>query len=124
MILADTSIWIDYYRVADADFGSLLLSSEVLTHPHVIGEIALGGLKLLSPEMRMLMGLPQAWVASDDEVLRLIEREKIGGSGVGYVDCHLLASARLTPDARLWTHDRKLYALAARLGVARSMTAH
>ena len=124
MILADTSVWIDYLRVADADLGSLLLSSEVLTHPHVLGEVALGGLSPHSPTMRMLMGLPQALVASDEEVFRLIEHEKVGGSGIGYVDCHLLASARLTPDAKLWTHDRRLHALAVRFGVARTLTSH
>ncbi len=124
MILADTSVWIDYFRLADADFGRLLLSSQVLSHPHVVGEIALGGVKPQSSEMRVLMELHPATLASDEEVLRLINQEKIAGSGVGYVDCHLLTSARLTPGAKLWTHDRRLYALAARLGVNRLMTAH
>ena len=124
MILADTSVWIDYFRLPDADFGGLLLSSQVLAHPHVIGEIALGGVKPQSSAMRVLLELPPATLASDEEVLRLIHHEKIAGSGVGYVDCHLLASARLTRGAKLWTHDRRLYALAARLGVARSLTAH
>ena len=61
---------------------------------------------------------------TDEEVLRMITNEQIAGSGIGYVDCHLLASVRLTRDAKLWTHDRKLYALAARLGVNRPMTAY
>ena len=124
MILADTSVWIDYFRLADADFGRLLLSSKVLGHPHIVGEIALGGVRPRSSEMRLLMELPSATLASDEDVLRLIDQEKIAGSGVGYVDCHLLASARLTPGAKLWTHDRKLYVLATRLGVNRPITAH
>jgi predicted nucleic acid-binding protein len=38
--------------------------------------------------------------------------------GIGYVDAHLLAAARLMPDVRLWTFDKKLAASAVRLGVA------
>ena len=124
MILADTSIWIDYFRSGDADFSSLLMSARVLVHPCVGGEVALGGLPSQNPNMRVLLELDVAVVATDDEVLRLIQQEGVGGSGVGYVDCHLLTSTRLTPGAMLWTHDRRLYALARRLGLARPMTAH
>ena len=124
MILADTSVWIDHFRLEDPDFRQLLMSAQVLGHVHVIGEVALGGVPSRSAEMQLLTEAPLATLASDAEVLDLITRERIAGSGVGYVDCHLLASARLTPGAKLWTHDRKLYALASRLGVARVVTTH
>jgi hypothetical protein len=37
---------------------------------------------------------------------------------IGYVDAQLLAATRLTPGASLWTGERRLTAVATRLGVA------
>jgi len=42
----------------------------------------------------------------------------LAGVGVGYIDAHLLASVRLSADARLWTRDRRLLGVAEALGVA------
>ena len=39
-------------------------------------------------------------------------------SGIGYVDTHLLAAARLTAGTTLWTHDKRLHAVADRLALA------
>jgi hypothetical protein len=62
--------------------------------------------------------LPRAPVADTEEVLQLIVRNKLFGSGIGYVDAHMLASVLLKPDVRLWTRDRRLHAVAVRLLVA------
>lgn len=86
-------------------------------HPWVIGELACGNLRHRTALLALLQGLPEATVASDAEVLRLIEQEQLMGRGIGYVDAHLLASSRLTR-GWLWTHDRRLAALAVDLGVA------
>ncbi len=37
------------------------------------------------------------------------------GRGVGYIDVHILASTVLSGSARLWTHDKRLAAVAADL---------
>jgi len=50
--------------------------------------------------------------ASNDEVLALLERHRFFGRGLGWVDVHLLASARLT-GCRLWTLDSPLRDAAA-----------
>lgn len=86
-------------------------------HPFVIGEIALGSIGQRQAIIRMLREQRQAPVAMHHEVLELIERGPLYGSGIGYVDAHLLAAARLA-GAGLWTHDRRLHAAAERLGVA------
>mgnify|MGYP001557108603 FL=1 len=39
------------------------------------------------------------------------------GKGVGYLDLHLLASVYLSEDAFIWTHDRKLAAVVAKLSI-------
>jgi hypothetical protein len=66
----------------------------------------------------MLRRLPQAAVASNQQVPELIERQSLFGRGIGYIDAHLLAAVRLTADAKLWTDDRRLQPVAAELGVA------
>jgi hypothetical protein len=50
-------------------------------------------------------------VASDAEVLLMIERDRLMGRGIGDVDAHLLASAKLSRCV-LWSQDRRLAALA------------
>lgn len=45
MILADTSVWIDYLRKTDALLASLLNTVQIVIHPFIIGELACGNLK-------------------------------------------------------------------------------
>jgi predicted nucleic acid-binding protein len=118
VILVDTSIWVDHLRVGNTRLARFLEQGAVLGHPWVSGELALGNLGSESEVLRLLQGLPPAVVASHDEVLELIVRERLAGTGVGYVDAQLLAAARLTPDARLWAGERRLGATAARLNLA------
>jgi predicted nucleic acid-binding protein len=121
VILVDTSIWVDHLRVGDERLAALLDGGEVLAHPFVIGELALGNLRQRNVFLSDLLRLRQADVASDEEVLRLIEREKLFGRRIGYVDAHLLAAARLTADTKLWTRDRTLNTTAAQLGLAAAL---
>ena len=118
MILVDTSVWIEHLRSASALLSELLGDGEVLGHPFVLGELALGNLGRREEILHMLRWLPQADSASHREVLQLVDREALFGRGIGYVDAHLLAAARLTAGTKLWTHDRRLQAVAAQLGLA------
>jgi predicted nucleic acid-binding protein len=116
MILVDTSIWVDHLRHRDADLESLLIAGQVLIHPFIIGELALGNLKQRAVILRSLSDLPQATVAEDVEVLAFIESHGLHGLGIGYVDAHLLASARLN-GVMLWTRDKKLKQAAISVGL-------
>jgi hypothetical protein len=118
VILVDTSIWISHFREANAVLAGLLNADEVLTHPFVIGEIALGNLHWRISVLSDLRDLPRAASATDEEATSLVESEKLFGLGIGYVDLHLIAATRLTPGARLWTRDRRHADIAARLGIA------
>jgi predicted nucleic acid-binding protein len=118
VILVDTPIWIDHLRSGDKAMAFLLSERRVLMHPFVKGEISLGHLRARARVMRQLDQLPRAIRAQDTEVLRLIEAETLFASGIGYVDAHLLASARLTEDTRLWTRDKRLAAAAERLSLS------
>ena len=117
MILVDTFIWVEHLRRGLPRLVTLLQDGEVLIHPWVIGELACGNLRNRSQVLELLQGLPAATVASDAEVLHLIERDRLMGRGIGYVDAHLLASARLS-HCRLWTQDRRLADVAQEQGLA------
>ncbi|MGK9171223.1 type II toxin-antitoxin system VapC family toxin [Inquilinus limosus] len=118
MILIDTSVWVDHLRAGDEKVAALLDASRVLAHPFVIGELALGHLRQRQTILSALQDLPQAAVATDAEVLTFIERYALAGSGIGYVDVHLLAATRLTSGSALWTRDKRLSGVAERLSLA------
>ena len=118
MILVDTSVWIDHLRVSDKTLSGLLEKGSVLSHPWIIGEVVLGNLRDRAEVLGLLSALPSAAVATDDEVLWLIEHETLHGTGIGYVDAQIIASTRLTPGAQVWTRDTRLAKQAQRLGHA------
>jgi predicted nucleic acid-binding protein len=117
VILVDTSVWVDHLKTGDAVLGRVLERGSVLAHPWVTGEIALGHLSHRKDIVELLGHLPQAEVATDREVLTLIERRQLYGLGIGYVDAQLLAATQLTPDARLWTADKRLAAAGSQLNL-------
>lgn len=117
MILVDTSIWIDHLRQRDAKLSKLLDQCQTCVHPFVTGELALGNLRNRDTILDALRNLPQAPVATEDEVLRFIREHCLHGIGIGYIDAHLLAATRLMPGTSLWTRDRRLLAAATRLGL-------
>ena len=123
MILVDTSVWIDHLRQGDSSLKQLLAQAQVMCHPMVVGELACGNLKSSSMILALLADLPGASVASEAEVLGFIQAQSLFGLGIGYVDVHLCASAKLH-GVQLWTRDKRLQAVAVRLGLAYSQERH
>ena len=122
MILVDTSVWIDHLRAKDEQMTQLLLAGQVLAHPFVIGELALGKLRNRDTVLGALQDMPQAAVATESEVLRLIGQKALFGLGIGYIDSHLLAAVLLTPGSWLWSRDKRLRVAGAQLGIAANIT--
>jgi len=118
VILVDTSVWIDHLRKGDNGLQRLLEKSQVLCHPFVVGELAMGSLKRRRTILDALQNLPVAEKAHDDEVLLFVSDHALFGLGLGYIDAHLLASVKLTPSTLLWTRDKRLAEVAARLSLA------
>lgn len=123
MILVDTSVWIDHLNTDDPALEVLLDSGQVVVHPLVIGEIALGRLRNREAVLSGLWQLPQIVAATDWEVVQFVSDQMLFGIGISYIDAHLLVSARLTPETRLWTRDKRLRAVTERLGLAMPPTA-
>ena len=118
MVLADTSIWADHFRSPNPLMTDYMAGDRLLMHPFVVGELVMGHLPNRFAIVRSLREMDQVIRATDDEVLAVVEREKIQGLGVGWIDAHLLVSVLITPEAMLWTRDRRLNALAQRFGCA------
>ena len=118
MILVDTSVWIDHLRANDENLTRLLNAGQILSHPFVIGELALGNLRQRDIILDALDNLPKADIATDQEVLRFINQHALFGLGIGYIDAHLLVSARLTVGGSIWTWDKRLLGVADSFGLA------
>jgi hypothetical protein len=116
MVLVDTCIWVDHLRHGNGGLASLLEEGVVVCHPFIIGELACGELPERAKTLSYIEELPLTEVASHDEVMNMIDAHRLMSSGLGFVDAHLLASARLSGDS-VWTKDLALKKAAAKLGV-------
>ena len=117
-VLVDTSVWVAHFRDSNPTLAQLIQQDRVLSHPMVLAEIACGTPP--APRAQSLGDLSllgQAHIAGISEIMAFIDRERLYGLGCGYVDIALLASACITPDATLWTLDKKLIELVKRFGV-------
>lgn len=117
MILADTSVWIEHFRHGESRLRDALEAAEVLVHPYVIGELACGNLRARESILGLLRRLPHAPLASDAEAHVMIERHRLMGRGIGWIDAHLLASTALLPSTTIWTRDRRLAEVARAIGL-------
>jgi len=115
-MLVDTSVWIDHLRNDRADLRAHLEAGEVVCHPFVLGELACGSIRKRDEVLSLLAALSQVAVAEHDEVMQLLDAHQLMGKGLGWIDAHLLASARLAGQT-LWTLDGPLKRAAQRLGV-------
>lgn len=119
MVLVDTSVWVQHFRQNNPYLVHLLSNDLVLCHPFVLLEIACGSPP--SPRQQTLAYLDKLQkikTATTTEVLNFIESHDLYESGCGAVDISLLASVLITPNAKLWTLDKKLHALAIKTKVA------
>lgn len=117
MILVDTGIWVDHLRRGDDALRAALQSGEVVCHEFVIGELACGHLSARRQILALIAALPLAPRAEHEEVIALVERHRLMGTGIGWVDAQLLASASLGRHA-LWSRDTRLRGAANAVGVA------
>ncbi len=116
MILVDTSVWIDDFRQSNPRLQWLLEESRVVCHPFVTGELAVGNFRHRAEALAYLESLPQPSAVAHEEVLDFVESHALTGSGLGWIEVHLLCAATID-HCRLWTLDRRLAFAAVRLGV-------
>ena len=118
MILVDSSVWIDHLRTANQTIVTLTRRGELATHSLVIGELAMGSIRDQANLLFRMQKLPSLRTAEDEEVLTFVERRKLYGREIGYIDAHLLFSVVLTKGASLWTRDKRLREIAEEFEIA------
>jgi predicted nucleic acid-binding protein len=126
LILADTSIWIDYFRYGNRPgnrptrnkaLREHLNRGQIVIHPAIIAELALGSLHDRTQTLALLDLLPQVRVAQLSEVRRMIEARQLHSLGIGLIDAHLIAAVFINPSTVLWTEDKRLRNAADALGI-------
>jgi len=117
MILADTTIWIDHFRSPDPELQRRLSNDEIVMHPFVVGELALGPLPDRRKVLAYLDHLPQMLPAQQSEVRQMVETRSMHNRGIGLIDAHLIAATLIEAGTQLWTRDGSLRRVARRLGI-------
>jgi len=120
LILADTSVWIDHFRVGNQELQTLLNQGQIVVHPFIVAELALGALRDRVRTLALLDLLPQVRVAHLPEVRSMIETRRLYNMGVGLTDAHLIASVLINRPTLLWTRDKPLRKVAEALGISAS----
>ena len=117
MILADTSIWVDYLRRGTPEMQERLSKGQIAMHPFIVAEIALGSLHNRKKRLDDMEALLEVRVAQLNEVRHMIESHALYSKGIGLTDAHLIASCLLTPGTELWTRDVDMEKVARGLGI-------
>jgi len=118
--LVDTSVWIRFLANRPpyaAELDELLGRDEVSGHAFVYGELLIGdkgGRRQLLTNYDQMHHAP---TVPHGDVVEFVRSRRLHGTGIGWIDAHLLASA-LVGRLKLWTADPRLAVLAGELGVA------
>jgi hypothetical protein len=118
VILADTSIWVDHLRRRNLEMEMRLSQGQILMHPFIVAEIALGSLHDRRKKLDDMEALLEVKVAKLNEVRHMIEAHALYSKGIRLIDAHLIASCLMTPGTQLWTRDGALEKTAKALGIA------
>jgi predicted nucleic acid-binding protein len=117
LILADTSVWIDHLRSSDKEMRRQLEHGQIVIHPFIIAELALGSLRERDKTLALLDLLPQVRMARLSELRLMIEARRLYNLGIGLTEAHLIASVLVDAPTLLWTRDQRLRKVAAALGI-------
>ncbi|MCU1270121.1 MAG: ribonuclease [Acidobacteriaceae bacterium] len=98
-----------------------LNDGNVVIHPFIVAELALGSLQDRTKTLALLDLLPQMRVAQLNEVRLTIEARSLYSRGIGLTDAHLIASVFINPSTLLWTRDKQLRKVADDLGIHASL---
>jgi predicted nucleic acid-binding protein len=125
MVLVDTSVWVRFLANRAphaAELDRLLEEDEVAGHHLIPGELLIGDAGGRQQFLRWYEAMYYLPSISHTDVVTFVRAHRLYGSGIGWVDAHLLASAVVTA-VPLWTADASLAKMANRFGVAHGPSA-
>lgn len=119
MILADTSVWIEFFRKGrfKTELEALILGDQLCIHPCIVAELACGSLPDRNKTLTYLDRLTALSLIRLADVRKMIEARALWNKGIGLTDAHLLASCLTTPGTRIWTLDAPLGRVSESLGI-------
>jgi predicted nucleic acid-binding protein len=124
MVLVDTSVWVAHFSQSVPELERLLNDGLVLTHHMILGELALGRKVQRQAVLEHMALLFQAQTVEHEECMVFVQQKTLFEKGLGWVDCHLLASTCLTHSCKLWSLDKRLHEQAKRLSIAHLVQIH
>ncbi len=106
--LVDSTVWIAWFRGERAvlSLGPLVRRRAVYVHSWIVGELSLGS-GVPAGHIQDLAQLPALGTVDDERLSRFLAEHRLQGSGLGWVELQLLASAHQRGIA-LWSLDRAL----------------
>jgi predicted nucleic acid-binding protein len=106
-MLVDSSVWARHLRSPNPALMQVLQAGEVLIHEFIVGELLLGSIKRGGAFMQSLQMLRQLPQVPHIEAVAFVRLHRLEGSGIGWIDAHLLASAAQAGEG-IWTFDASL----------------
>lgn len=123
-VLVDSSVWVAHFKQRNEHLVALLAADSVVCHPHIVAEVACGTPPGRKAIIKLLSDLESVPMATQDELLALLDARKLYGRGCGFVDLSLLASALVSETALIWTLDKRFEQLASEVNRAFSPKLH
>ena len=118
-IIVDSSVWINFFKKHPDTklLNSLLLEDWVILHDWIYLELSVGEYgKLRNQILSDLKLLPRLPSAEWEDLLAFIDKEKLFGKGLSFVDVELLFSS-INKNCLLWTQDKTLKTFAMKYKV-------
>jgi len=112
-VLVDSSVWVGHFKLRNEHLVALLEADLAVCHPFIVAEVACGTPPNRKAIISMLSELESTPVATQDELLAMVDAQQLYGRGCGFVDLSLLASAHLSEKTLIWTLDKRFEQLAA-----------
>jgi predicted nucleic acid-binding protein len=123
-VLIDSSVWVGHFKYRNGQLVVLLEADAVVCHPYIVAEVACGtppGRKAIISLLAELESMP---MATQNELLALLDARKLYGRGLGFVDLSLLASVLISEMTVIWTSDKKFEQIAIEVNRAFSPKLH
>jgi len=108
-IIVDTNIWIDFLAGKEdaRELKSLVSGLKVLRHIWVESELRVGSIPKAETFFSYYKQIPETVFVNYEILFQFIQKEKLAGKGLSFIDIGLYASAKMGGHL-IWTNDRNL----------------
>ena len=114
-VLVDSSVWVGHFKHRNEHLVALLEVDAVVCHPYIVAEVACGTPPGRRAIISLLAELEAVPMATQDELLALLETRRLFGRGCGFVDLSLLAAVLINETTLIWTLDKRFEQIAIEL---------